>query len=68
MENSVRDLDIDCKNCGSKLYAYYHEACSGDEATGSWYVECRNGDCEFTVPFGFASYECINETEIYDGI
>ncbi|MEE9574068.1 MAG: hypothetical protein V3W20_13520 [Candidatus Neomarinimicrobiota bacterium] len=51
-------LKDQCLLCKHQLYAYYHEASSGDLSTGAWYVECSHCDYE-PKEQGFAGFESI---------
>jgi len=53
----VKELDNNCPVCGSLLYAFYEEGVHGDTATGLWYVECQEGECDYSDPEEYQMYE-----------
>ena len=60
MDETTKDLDNKCPDCGTGLYAYYHEAVSGDECTGTWNVECDK--CDYKPENNcFATIESVGE-------
>jgi len=60
MTETTKSLTNNCPKCKAKLYAFYHEASSGDECTGTWNVECTK--CDYTPPNNcFASVDSLGK-------